>query len=89
MARGTITWYSWKQSVTALSSTEVEYIALSEAAQESRWLRTLFHKLGFAQALPTTILGNNEGLIALAKNPQFYKWAKHIAVQYHSIREKV
>ena len=32
MARGVITWYFQKQSVMALSSTEAEYIALSEAA---------------------------------------------------------
>jgi len=31
MAGGAITWFSKKQSITALSSTEVEYIALSEA----------------------------------------------------------
>ncbi len=37
----------------------------------------------------TKILGDNEGSIALAKNPQFHKWAKHIGVQYHSIREQV
>jgi hypothetical protein len=39
------------------------------------------------QTLPTIILDNNKGLIALAKNSQFYKRAKHIGVQYHSIRE--
>jgi hypothetical protein len=32
MARGAITWFSKKQSITALSSMEAEYIALSKAA---------------------------------------------------------
>ncbi len=72
-----------------LSSTEAEYIALSEAAREACWLRSLFHELGFLQVLPMMILGNNEGSIALAKNPQFHKQVKHIGVQYHSVREKV
>ena len=29
---------------------------------------------------PTTIVGDNEGSIALAHNPQFHKWTKHIEV---------
>jgi len=69
MAGGMVTWYSQKQSVIALSSIEAEYIALSEVAQEVCWLRSLFCKLRFAQVLPTKILGDNEGSIALAKNP--------------------
>jgi hypothetical protein len=42
MSGGAITWYSKKQSVTALSIMEAEYIALSEATQEAQWLRNLF-----------------------------------------------
>jgi len=36
---GAITWSSKKQISTALSSTQVEYVALSEAAREACWLR--------------------------------------------------
>ena len=73
MARGAVTWYLKKQTVIALSFTKAEYITLSEIAREVCWLRTLFQELGSAQALPTKIQGDNEGLITLAKNPQFYK----------------
>ena len=73
MAGGAITWHSKKQSITALSSTKAEYIALSEMAHEAQWLRSLFKELEFGQTLPTTILGNNEGSIAMMKNPQFHK----------------
>jgi hypothetical protein len=52
-------------------------------------LRNLFSELGFAQILPTTIRGDNEGSIAMSKNPQFHKRSKHIDLQYHSIREQV
>jgi hypothetical protein len=89
MARGAITWFSKKQTITALLSTEAEYIALSEAVHEGRWLRSLFFELGFAQTLPTSIRGDNEGSIAMMKNPQFHKHSKHIGLQYHSIREQV
>jgi hypothetical protein len=36
---GAITWKSKKQTTIALSSTEAEYVALSEAAREACWLR--------------------------------------------------
>ncbi len=55
MASGTITWFSKKQSITAMLTTEAKYIALSEAAHEAQWLRNLFSELGFAQTLPTII----------------------------------
>ena len=71
---GTITWCSRKQTTIALSSTEAEYVALSEAAQEACWLRSLYSKLGLLQEeVPTLIWGDNEGLIAMAKNLQFHK----------------
>ena len=47
VAGGTITWRSKKQTVIALSSTEAEYVALSEAGHKAYWLRNLSEKLGF------------------------------------------
>ena len=73
MAGSTITWFFKKQSITAMSTTEAEYIALSKVAREARWLRNLFSELGFAQPLPTTIRGDNDGPIAMLKNLQFHK----------------
>ncbi|GJR93214.1 hypothetical protein Tco_0265388 [Tanacetum coccineum] len=37
--RGAVDWKSSKQSTTAMSATEAEYIAASEAAMESVWIR--------------------------------------------------
>jgi len=89
MSGGAITWYSKKQSVMALSTMEAEYIALSEATREAQWSRNLFGELSFAQKLLTTIFGDNEGLIAISKNPQFHKQVKHIGTQFHSVKEQV
>jgi hypothetical protein len=41
-AGGAITWKSKKQTMIALSSTEAEYVALSEAGREAIWLRNLY-----------------------------------------------
>ena len=65
-------------------------MALSEAAQEACWLRSLYSKLGLLQEeVPTLIQGDNEGSIAMAKNPQFHKHSKHIAIRWHWVHNLV
>ena len=87
---GAITWSLKKQISTALSSTQAEYVALSEASHEACWLRNLYTELGLLKEdMPTTIKGDNDGSIALARNPQFHKRTKHIEVRWHWIRELV
>jgi hypothetical protein len=87
---GAITWSSKRQISTALSSTQAEYVALSEASREACWLRNLYTELGMLREdMPTTISGDNDGSIAMARNPQFHKRTKHIAVRWHWIRELV
>jgi len=77
---GAITWKSKKQTTIALSSTEAEYVALSEAAREACWLRSLYEEIGYSQKFPITIKGDNDGSIAMAKNPQFHSRSKHVAI---------
>ena len=86
---GAITWRSKKQKTIALSSTEAEYVAISEAAREACWLRSLYDELGYTQEDPTLIRGDNDGSIAIAKNPQFHKRTKHIAIRWHWVRDLV
>jgi hypothetical protein len=86
---GTITWKSKKQTVTVLSSTESEYVALAEAGHEALWLRNLYSKLGFPQMAPTIIKGDNDGSVILTHNPQFHQRSKHIAIRHHWIRELI
>ena len=88
-AGGAITWRSKKQTTVALSSTEAEYIALAEAAREACWLRNLYSELGYPQKQPTLIRGDNNGSIAMARNPQFHQRSKHIAIRWHLIRDLV
>jgi predicted phosphodiesterase len=87
MARGAVTLKSKKQTVTALSSMEAEYVALSEAGHEATWLRNLYRELGFIQAELTVIKGNNDGSVTLVHNPQFHQQLKHIAICHHWVWE--
>jgi hypothetical protein len=86
---GAITWKSKKQTTIALSSTEAEYVALSEAAREACWLRNLYDELGYTQKYPIVIKGDNDGSIAMAKNQQFHSRSKHIAIRWHWVRDLV
>ena len=88
-AGGAITWKSKKQTIIALSSTESEYVALSEAGREATWLRNLYAELGFPQGSPTIIWGDNEGSVTLTHNPQFHQRTKHIAIRHHWVRDLV
>ncbi|GKF87572.1 hypothetical protein Tco_0258449, partial [Tanacetum coccineum] len=47
---GTVDWKSSKQSTTAMSATEAEYIAASEAAMEAVWIRKFISGLGIRGA---------------------------------------
>ena len=84
-----ITWGSKKQTSVSLSSTESEYVALADAAWEVTWLRNLLEGLGYEQHAPTKLYGDNNGAIAIARNPQYHKRTKHFDTRNHYIRQKV
>jgi hypothetical protein len=65
-------------------------MALSEAIQEAVWLKAFLCELGeVASDQALTVYEDNQGAIALAKNPEFHKRTKHIDIRYHFVREKV
>lgn len=84
-----ICWNSKKQSTVALSSTEAEYMALTQAVKESIWLLAILQDLGARKHSEElrTINIDNQGSIALARNAQYHARTKHIDIQYHFVRE--
>lgn len=88
LSGGAVSWLSKKQNTVALSTAEAEYVALSQAAQECTWLTRLLSDLGM-DVTPTVILEDNQGAIAIAKNPVDHSRTKHIDIRYHYIRECV
>jgi hypothetical protein len=89
VGKGVVSWNSKRQPTIALSTTEAEYMAASQSIKEAIWLRQLFEDVGFAQVEATRIMCDNQGCIALAKNPTHHSRTKHIDVQHHFIREKI
>jgi len=89
MAKGPVNWISKKQPVIALSASEAEYIAVSAAAQEAVWLRRLLTDLKALPESPTIIMEDNQGAMALAKNPVAHARTKHIDIKYYYIRKAI
>src|SRR4051812_12745532 len=84
---GVISWSSKRQATVILSSTEAEYIALTQATKEAIWLWTFLNELGFHSNDATTIFEDNQSAITLAKNLVHQARTKHIDIRYHYIRE--
>ena len=55
---GAVSWKSFKQTTTADSTTEAEYVAASEAAKEAVWMRKFVFELGVvpSMAYPISVL---------------------------------
>ena len=51
------------------------------------WLRHLYGELGFIQKELILLLGDNDGSISMAKNPQFHKRTKHVELRWHWVRD--
>ena len=77
------------QLLVALSSTEAEYIALSEATTEVIWFRQLFSDLGFPIDGPIVIQQDNKSTIAIAEGNGNHQRTKHINVKYYFVRSNI
>lgn len=88
-AGGPVSWKSKLQVITALSSCEAEYVALTEAVKEILWLVQHFGALGIKLEVPIFVFGDNTAAIALAKNPVFHQRSKHIDIKHHFLRDHV
>lgn len=83
-----ISWGCKKQTSVALSSTEAEYIAISEACKEAMYLKNLQFEI--MKTSYTIILYNDDqSAQKMLLNPVFHNRTKHIDVKYHFCRENI
>ena len=83
---GAVSWQSKLQKCVALSTTEAEFIAATEACKEMLWMKKFLSELGFKQQR-YVLFCDSQSAIHLAKNSAFHSRSKHIEVKYHWIRE--
>ncbi|MCO5602523.1 hypothetical protein L7F22_056656 [Adiantum nelumboides] len=88
MAGGAVSWRSRLQTCVTQSTTEVEYVAASEACKEAIWLGQLVTNLGIKEKMPM-LHYDSQSAIHLACNPIYHSKIKHVDVKYHFIREMV
>ncbi len=88
LSGGPLFYQSKLQSTVALSSTEAEYMATTEAGKEALWISRFLTSLRFwLPNQPVDLRADNKGVISLTKNTEFHQKTKNIEVRWHWIRE--
>ncbi|GKB60656.1 integrase, catalytic region, zinc finger, CCHC-type containing protein [Tanacetum coccineum] len=83
-----VSWSSKKQKSTAISTIEVEYIAMSGCCAQILWMRSQLTDYGFAfNKIP--LYCDNRSAIALCCNIVQHSRSKHIDIRHHFIRVQV
>jgi hypothetical protein len=86
--KASVSWRSTLQSIIALSTTEAEYMAMTEAIKEAIWLHGLIEDLGILQE-HVYLFCDSQSAIHLAKNQVHHSQTKHIDIRFHFIRDIV
>lgn len=80
---------SKRQECIALSSTEAEIMAASQAAAEIMYVRGLLREMGVPMDKPTVLYVDNSGAVALSKDLKSCKRSRHIERRHLKVRELV
>jgi len=84
-----IAWRSKGQKSVTLSSTEAEYVAISEVAMEILYIAGILRFLSVPLHYPITVNVDNIGAIYLTKNATTGSRTKHVDTRYHFVRDYV
>nr|GEX86176.1 retrovirus-related Pol polyprotein from transposon TNT 1-94 [Tanacetum cinerariifolium] len=81
-----VSWKSTLQTTVALSTTEAEYISMTEGIKECIWLHGLVQSLGL-NVEKLALFGDSQSALSLAKNLVYHERTKHIDVRLNFIRD--
>ena len=84
LARLRVNWNSTLQSIAALSTIEIEYMAILEAVKEAIWLQGLLEELEVVQK-HVDIYSNSQSTIHLVKDLDYHACTKHIDIRHHFV----
>ena len=83
-----VSWRATLQSVVALSTTEAEYMAVSEACKELIWLKGLYAELCGVNSC-INLYCDSQSAIYLTKDQMFHERTKYIDIKYHFVRDVI
>jgi hypothetical protein len=86
LGRSLVSWASKKQNSIALSTAEAEYIVAGHCCAQLLWMRQTLRDYGYKWS-KVPLLCDNESAIRMADNPVEHSRTKHIAIQYHFLRD--
>ena len=80
-----------KQTLTATSTMEAEFVSCFEATSQGVWLKSFISGLRAVDSIkrPLRLYCDNLPAVILAKNDKSRSRSKHIDIEYLAIRERV
>ena len=84
-----ISWRSKGQKSVTLSSSEAEYVALSEAAKEVKFVYQLLVSMDMKVKLPIVVHVDNLGAVFMSENVSVSQRTKHVDIRYRFVQEFV
>ena len=91
MAKEVASWKSAKQTLTASSTIEVEYVACYEITCHTIWLRNFILALEVVHSIsrPLKLFYDNSAVVYFSRNTRSTSRSKHIDVKFFFVQEKV
>jgi hypothetical protein len=84
-----VCWRSKAQRGVTLSSSKAEYVAMSEAVKEIRFIYFILKDIGIEVELPIVVKTDNVGALFMSQNSSTGVRSRHVDTRYHFIRENV
>ena len=91
LAGAAVSWRSAKQTLTATSTMEAEFVSCFEATSHGVWLKSFISGLRVVDSIsrPLRLYCDNSAAVFMAKNNKSGSRSKHIDIKYLAIRERV
>ena len=91
LAGGAVSWRSVKQTLTATSTMEAEFVSCFEATSHGVWLKSFMSGLRIFDSVsrPLRIFCDNSVVVFMAKNNKSDSRSKYIDIKYLAIRERI
>ena len=88
---GAVSWRSAKQTLTATSTMEAEFVSCFEASLHGVWFKSFISGLRIVDSIsrPLKLYCDNSAAVFMAKNNKSGSRSKYIDIKYLAIREHV